>query len=74
MKNSNDNIVNRNRDLPTRSTVPHPPAPPCGILWTQYEIPVFNLKADRILIRVIYLLRITCYITQLTCIYSKCWK
>ena len=35
----------------------------------------FNLKVDRILIWVIYLLRfITCYITQLTCIYSKCWK
>ena len=36
---------------------------------------VFNLKVDRILIWVIYLLRITTYyITQLTCIYSKCWK
>ena len=36
---------------------------------------VFNLKMDRILIRVIYLLRFTtCYITQLTRIYSKCWK
>jgi len=34
----------------------------------------FNLKVDRILIRVIYLLRFTCYITQLTYIYSKCWK
>jgi hypothetical protein len=36
---------------------------------------VFNLKVNRILIWVIYLLRFTiCYITQLTCIYSKCWK
>ena len=36
---------------------------------------MFNLKVDRILIWVIYLLRfIKCYITQLTCIYSKCWK
>jgi len=36
---------------------------------------VFNLKVDRILIWVIYLLRFaTCYFTQLTCIYSKCWK
>jgi hypothetical protein len=35
-------------------------------------IEVFNLKVDRILIQVIYLLRFaTCYITQLTCIYSK---
>ena len=32
---------------------------------------VLNLKVDRILIRVIYLLRFT---TQLTCTYSKCWK
>jgi len=31
---------------------------------------VFNLKVDRILIWVTYLLRFTCYITQLTCIYS----
>jgi hypothetical protein len=30
---------------------------------------VFNLKMDRILIRFT-----TCYITQLNCIYSKCWK
>jgi len=36
---------------------------------------VFNLKVDRILIWVIYLLRFTTYhITELTCIYSKCWK
>jgi hypothetical protein len=36
---------------------------------------MFNLKVDHILIWVIYLLRFTtCYITQLTCIYSKCWK
>ena len=36
---------------------------------------VFNLKVDRILIWVIHLLRFTtCYITQLTYIYSKCWK
>ena len=34
----------------------------------------FNLKVDRILIWVIYLLRFTCYITQLIFIYSKCWK
>jgi len=34
-----------------------------------------QLKSGSILIRVIYLLRFTtCYITQLTCIYSKCWK
>ena len=38
-------------------------------------VQVFNLKVDRILIWVIYLPRFkTCYITQLTCIYSKCWK
>ena len=36
---------------------------------------VFNLKVDRILIWVIYLLRFTTrYVTQLTCIYSKCCK
>jgi len=36
---------------------------------------VFNVKVDRILIWVIYLLRFTrCYITQLTCVYSMCWK
>jgi len=36
---------------------------------------VFNLKVNHILIWAIYLLRFTtCYITQLTCIYSKCWK
>jgi hypothetical protein len=36
---------------------------------------VFNLKVDRVLIWVTYLLRFTtCYITQITCIYSKCWK
>jgi len=34
-----------------------------------------QLKSGLILIWVIYLLRFTkCYITQLTCIYSKCWK
>ena len=34
-----------------------------------------KLKSGPILIWVIYLLRFTtCYITQLTCIYSKCWK
>jgi hypothetical protein len=36
---------------------------------------VFNLKVDRILIRVIYLLLFTtCFVTQLTCIHCKCWK
>ena len=36
---------------------------------------VFNCTGLHILIWVIYLLRFTtCYITQLTCIYSKCWK
>ena len=36
---------------------------------------VFNLKVDSILIWVIYLPRFTtCDFTQLTCIYSKCWK
>jgi hypothetical protein len=46
----------------------------CGNLRsTLYR--VFNLKVDRTLIWVIYLLRFTtCYITQLNCIYSKCWK
>jgi hypothetical protein len=40
-----------------------------------YMYRVFNLKVDRIIIWVIYLLRFTtCYITQVTCIYSKCWK
>jgi len=39
------------------------------------DIQVFNLKVDLILIWVICLLRFTaCYITQLTCIYIKCWK
>ena len=33
-----------------------------------------QLKSGPILIWVIYLLRFTCYITQLTRIYSKCWK
>ena len=33
-----------------------------------------QLKSGPILIWLIYLLRFTCYITQLTCIYSKCWK
>ena len=34
-----------------------------------------QLKSGPILIWVIHLLRFTtCYITQLTCIYSKCWK
>ena len=45
-----------------------------GLFWFE-KYRVFNLKADRILIWVIYFLRFTsCYITQLTCIYSKCWK
>ena len=36
---------------------------------------VFNIKLDRILILVIYLLRFTTfYITQVTSIYNKCWK
>jgi len=40
-----------------------------------YIYRVFNLKVDCIFLWVIYLLRfITCYVTQLTCIYSKCWK
>ena len=40
-----------------------------------YIYTVFSLKVGRILIWVIYLPRFTtCYITQLTCIYSKCWK
>jgi len=44
-----------------------------GVDSTLYR--VFNLKMDHILIWVIYLLRFTtCYITQLTCMYSKCWK
>jgi len=43
------------------------------LLFSLYR--VFNLKVDRILIWVIYLLRFTtCYITQLTGIYSNCWK
>jgi len=45
----------------------------CSSLFVIYR--VFNLKMDRILIWVIYLLIFTtCYITQQTCIYSKCWK
>jgi len=44
-------------------------------LATVIHIQVFNLKVDRILIRVIHLLSFTtCHITQLICIYSKCWK
>ena len=43
--------------------------------WALKIYRVFNLKVDRILIWVIYLLRFTTYyVTQLTCIYSKCWK
>jgi len=68
MKNSSDTIGNRTRELPGCSAVPQPTAPPSVLR-------VFNLKVGRILIRVIYLLRFTtCYITQLTYIYSKCWK
>jgi hypothetical protein len=34
-----------------------------------------QLKTGPILISVIYLIRFaTCYIKQLACIYSKCWK
>jgi hypothetical protein len=39
MKSSNDNIGNRTRDPPARSTVPQPTAPPRApvkYLWTQY--------------------------------------
>jgi len=44
-------------------------------MWNCTYYRMFNLKGDRILTRVIYLLRFTtCYITQPTCIYSKCWK
>jgi len=46
---------------------------PTRLTASKYRM--FNLKVDRISIWVIYLLRFTtCYITQLTCIYSKCWK
>jgi len=52
-----------------QSVPPHPTS------WRSILIQVPNLKVDRILIWVIYLLRFTtCYITQLTCIYTKCWK
>ena len=47
----------------------------CTNFFYLFTYRVFNLKVDRILIWVIYLLRFTkCYITQLTCIYSNCWK
>ena len=46
MKNSNDNIGNRTRDLPARIAVPHPTAPPRASI---YIYMVFNLKVDRIL-------------------------
>jgi len=46
----------------------------CIIICQIIKYRMFNLKVDRILIWVIYLLRFTIYyITQLTCIYSKCW-
>jgi len=39
------------------------------------ELQSVQLKSGPIWIWVIYLLRFTtCYITQLTCIYDKCWK
>jgi hypothetical protein len=39
------------------------------------KVQCVQLKSGPILIWVIYLLRFTtCYITHLTCIYSKCWK
>ena len=47
----------------------------CDILSGISMYRVFNFKVDRILIWVVYLLRFTtCYITQLNCVYSKCWK
>jgi hypothetical protein len=47
----------------------------CQIFQWLWLNRVFNLKVNRILIWVIYLLRFTIYyITQLTCIYSKCCK
>jgi len=41
----------------------------------KYKVQGVQLKSGPILMWVIYLLRFTtCYITQLTCVYSKCWK
>ena len=41
----------------------------------KYKVQGVQLKSGPILMWVIYLLRFTtCYITQLTRIYSKCWK
>ena len=46
-----------------------------SVIQTGHILQGVHLKNGPILIRVIYLLRFTtCYITQLTCIYSKCWK
>jgi hypothetical protein len=45
------------------------------VLRNEGLIQSVQLKSGPILIWVIYLLRFTtCYITKLTCIYSKCWK
>ena len=55
--------------LDSRPTTPH------EIFVISTDIQAVQLKGGPILIWVIYLLRFTtCYITQLTCIYSKCWK
>jgi hypothetical protein len=68
------------RVLATHSIYQFPPLFPLPCVTVCHHIStgfyrVFNLKVDRILIWVIYLLRFTtCYITQLSSIYSKCWK
>jgi hypothetical protein len=52
MKNSNDNIGNRTRDLPACSAVPQPTAPPrvpnaLHVIYIKYkQVPVFNFMFD----------------------------
>ena len=40
MKNSNDTIGNRTRDLPACSAVPQPTAPPRALLYSVKAIPL----------------------------------
>ena len=45
MKNSNDTIGNRTRDLPTCSAVPQPTAPPRTVTWRK----IFAAKMDTVI-------------------------
>ena len=50
MKNSNDTIGNRARDLPASSAVPQPTAPPCTSTRSQYES-VISVRVRKRLLR-----------------------